>query len=484
MGKISYGDVDAVNKATCKIVSRECGTGWFCSADGLIFTAGHVVTDGENAVIDQHANMCIDVELSSGEKRKAKIIYCEYSKSTREYMDFALLKIDNLDVQTKYLCIDIVSRFNDFIVGHDVLISGYGDRNNVHLTSAEGELTTSHGSQLLQIRSEDAVQDGMSGGAVFSGITKSVIGIQVKASVYPYGALSKSVLAMPIDKILKVLKEKNPEVLNILSSENSNLKIFKFLYANDITGVPIKEKLLPLMHVTQYRFAKEYITECKLKCKEANVENLLPFIYGRPSLRKDGTESFSAHASFSSVVFIVEPTWVEIKKAYPFDTSAYNEYTKKYRDFPKNMDDYLMPNNLLDIDMYISAIYGNNTQYYNGNPKADEDLPESVRNKRKVEVGVDCIIRLIRDYDFIRRAFVEVHSSDEFTLSSERLLSVIVPSIMLNDPDFILGIDRLGLKLGDTVKDYSFRTGMTQDNYQNTLFDFTDEFYNSADYMG
>lgn len=50
-----------IKSAICKIECTQRGTGWFCSSDGYILTAGHIITNDLHKIINQNENVIVQI---------------------------------------------------------------------------------------------------------------------------------------------------------------------------------------------------------------------------------------------------------------------------------------------------------------------------------------------------------------------------------------------------------------------------------------
>lgn len=166
--------------------SRLTGTGWLCSEDGWIITAGHIfVQDGVtySSDIDSTADT-ISVKFPDLCEMPAQLIYAE--KRDREGIDFAVLCLIHCSILGRVLplCVSLDSRYWT----GEVRIAGVGSIYQSFTTAAMGYVESSMVNieyatdSFLHIISENAVQKGYSGGPVFSMKANAVIAIQVMAS--------------------------------------------------------------------------------------------------------------------------------------------------------------------------------------------------------------------------------------------------------------------------------------------------------------
>lgn len=211
-----------LERAICKVI-RENGsqpliqTGWLCSEDGWIITAGHIFV--ENGVITESgADNFTDkifVKFPGFNEIQVKLLYAE--KQDEEGSDFAILQMMDFSEELTPLQVNINS---NYWVG-EVSIVGSGEYYPEFATAASGQIESrmvyiKYGrDSYLHISSENAVQSGYSGAPVYSPKANAVIAIQVMASINREENLfdvaeKRTINAMPIDYMIKrypVLKE-------------------------------------------------------------------------------------------------------------------------------------------------------------------------------------------------------------------------------------------------------------------------------------
>jgi len=226
------------------------------------------------------------------------------------------------------------------------------------------------------------------------------------------------------------------------------MKVFDFL-SDSVSGADIViDKSLPLVHTTKYQDFKEETFPAKNILKQMklriNDEHLLYFFYARPARRFKNEKEIP-------VVLIIEPILKDIHKVYPFDTGAFDKYIENNRlDSRTPMSDYELSNNLIAIQQYINAIFGNNYNYYYGKHKTDDELSNIVKQCRKTNPDLNNLLNLINEKkeDGIddRCKTIEIQSANDYNLSG-KLLAIVVPNFCQNDKEFIKIIKKINVAL-------------------------------------
>jgi len=263
------------------------------------------------------------------------------------------------------------------------------------------------------------------------------------------------------------------------------MKVFDFLSDDDISGTNVVlDELLPLVHTTPSRFAMNILKEMKLEkkpCNKFNGEHILYFFYARPAYRKVEKDT-SSDRSLVPVVLIVKPILDEIKRVYPFDSGAYDDYTKeKYLNPMSERSNYELTNTFPSVQYYINAVFGSNCNYYIGKCRVGSDLPKSVVQRRETNHDLDNLLNLISSTNRSklddRRKTVEIQSPNDYDLSG-KLLAVIAPNFYQNNTDFIEIIKESGAE----PRYYQYYDGHRVNEYVSVVFSRIREYYAKQNY--
>lgn len=178
-----------VERAICRVTrltktKRKTVTGWLCSEDGWVITAGHnFIEDGE--VYSEGTDTTTDyifVEFPEQDQIEAHLVYAE--KRIPEGIDFAVLCLTSPPLKIQPFCVNLDRTY----WSGEVRIVGYGALFQDIAKAAIGYVESSmvnivHGNDsFLHISSEKAAQKGYSGAPVYSDSASAVIAIQVMAS--------------------------------------------------------------------------------------------------------------------------------------------------------------------------------------------------------------------------------------------------------------------------------------------------------------
>lgn len=178
-----------LERSVCRVV-RKVGdkqsteTGWLCSEDGWIITAGHIfVEDGERYLGKEGAIQgAVLVKFPDLDEMPVQVLYAE--KRNQEGIDFAVLSLAQCPSGITPFCVNLDGRNQTGeirIIGMGKILQGFFAPVRGHI---EGSLVDVEcgADSFLHISAENAVQAGYSGAPVFSLEDNAVIAIQVMAS--------------------------------------------------------------------------------------------------------------------------------------------------------------------------------------------------------------------------------------------------------------------------------------------------------------
>jgi len=254
--------------------------------------------------------------------------------------------------------------------------------------------------------------------------------------------------------------------------------VYDFLLDNTCT---VKDEVLPLVHTRSHKTAKDILPKKKLERKLCEVFNeyLLYFFYARPAYRLDDVLKIP-------VVFIIKPILNDIKRVYPFDSGAYNEfYVKTGRLNEKNLcvdKEYELPNNFFAIQRYVNAIFGNNNNYHYGICKTHNELPMSVVQHRAQNSDLDKLLNLVaekkKDGIDDRRKTVEIQSVNDYDFS-DKLLAIIAPE---GGPFQELQEILLNSGFKQPLLPYSYRLHDNTEKLAKAIYKAIEKYYASQNY--
>lgn len=276
------GKSTRLESAVCRVV-RKVGdkqlteTGWLCSEDGWIITAGHIfVNDGE-IYSDKEAVIqgIVLVKFPNLNEMLAQVLYAE--KRNREGIDFAVLRLTQCPngITPLHVNLDNNGQTREIqIIGMGKILQGFLASTRGHIEGSLIDIECGADS-FLHISAENAVQVGYSGAPVFSLECNAVIAIQVMASesgqnsdAYAPVAERKTVNAMMVWKMIDRYSELEQHLI-ILKRQFSGFDI--------LTAIKNKWR--------SRRASGEYFRE------QTVDEAILPMVM-QQELRQDKTKDF------------------------------------------------------------------------------------------------------------------------------------------------------------------------------------------------
>lgn len=186
-------------QATCAVLIDDeiVATAWLVSNEGHLLTAGHVLM--QDTPLTE-----VTVQFSDQINRIASQI--KWGFQQEKGIDFAVLKLPEMPQNCQRLPISLAQS-----VEGKLRLRGYGEALGDPATGM-GEFVgvvdrqNSSDYRLFRLRSDELVDEGFSGGAVYSDELKAVVAIQIEVGRSRIGPLSKTVLAMPLYRIDKYWK--------------------------------------------------------------------------------------------------------------------------------------------------------------------------------------------------------------------------------------------------------------------------------------
>lgn len=178
-----------LEKSVCRVAykvgdKQSTETGWLCSEDGWIITAGHIfVEDGERYSREEGVIQgAVLVKFPDLDEMPVQVLYAE--KRNQEGIDFAVLSLTRRPSGMIPFCVNLDGRNQTGeirIIGMGKILQGFLAPVRGYI---EGSLVDVEcgADSFLHISAENAVQPGYSGAPVFSVEDNAVIAIQVMAS--------------------------------------------------------------------------------------------------------------------------------------------------------------------------------------------------------------------------------------------------------------------------------------------------------------
>lgn len=257
------------NRAICLIEwesvvnkRKTLATGWLCSEDGWIITAGHVfLEDGaislanEEKIREGALEGQLHITFPDTDRLSARLLYAE--KDNQKGSDFAVLCVEEGGGKIAPMPVNVTERYWN----GEVSILGIGSADYKYAKPASGYaeggmVDIIEGVDLFQhIICENAVQKGYSGAPVFSAKANAVIAIQSMASV-PVRldeqkeispAEQREVYAMPIWQMIKRFPELEKH-LNIFKRPFSGRDVqdllWRYTRKQDSGNAPFSEETI------------------------------------------------------------------------------------------------------------------------------------------------------------------------------------------------------------------------------------------------
>ena len=220
MEHIKLGVLDEINKSTCQVIVKERGrgTGWICSSDGLIMTAGHIITGNRQETLKEDNHISVTVVIN-GQEYNARVLYCIYEDADR-LADFAVLEADDYSASQHFIPVSFHGDIMSLSNGYRVSVYGFGERHPGICYPDQGEIVgtiTQSGTPFLIIDCPRASQRGWSGAAIFSCETMGAIGIQIRKSDFE----DNDILAFPMSSILALLEHEMPALAARIQEDQS-----------------------------------------------------------------------------------------------------------------------------------------------------------------------------------------------------------------------------------------------------------------------
>ena len=231
-----------VERSVCQVTGQKRGvsyicSGFLCSNDGWILTAGHLfVEDGETFLNTSTIHRNATIKFPGSAEFTALLLYAE--KRNIEGIDFAVLRLQ----QKPEGILPLPTNINDEVWKGTVHIAGISSYAS-DSSGAEGTIESNMvgfetgALTFLHIVAENAVKEGYSGGPIYSWEAGAVIGIQVMASsqgLHPSSSLipiaeRKTINAMRLSRMVEQFPALRDH-LTILTRPFSGINILQLLF--------------------------------------------------------------------------------------------------------------------------------------------------------------------------------------------------------------------------------------------------------------
>lgn len=196
MSNLSVDDLLA--QATCAVLrnGQPVGTAWLVNDKGILLTAGNVLC--KNTACDEVYDE-VQIRFSEDFPRQAYNIQLAFQEEMG--IDFAILKLTTIPSDRQPLPLSLAQS-----VRGQFRLHGYGEALKDPATGI-GEFTgvvdrqRSRSYRIFRLRSQELVDVGFNGGAVYSDDLNAVVAMQIGIGVTGLGPTSHTVLAMPLYRI-------------------------------------------------------------------------------------------------------------------------------------------------------------------------------------------------------------------------------------------------------------------------------------------
>lgn len=349
MSSLFFLEKMMLEKSVCQITYRsgEEGikeTGWLCSDDGWVITAGHAfVKEGEiysgntGAVTDS-----VRVKFPGLNEIPGQLLYAE--KNNQEGIDFAVLSLMQppAGIRPLHVILDSRNQAGDVqIVGAGSIFRGYFSSSTGYVESELVDIESGIVS-FLHISAENAVQTGYSGAPVFSLQANAVIGMQVMASqsgqypeIHTPVAEQRTINAMTIQKMVDRYPELEKHLI-VLKRPFSGFDILTAIqeqqregtsHSRGVNDKTIDETILPMaieQHFEDKRDLGEPILDAIYKADDRNC-----FVLGEEGGSGKTTALLKLFSSLLATGMKI-PVYIELRNL-PTQTAQYNVYDEPGR---------------------------------------------------------------------------------------------------------------------------------------------------------
>ncbi|CAK2016148.1 conserved hypothetical protein [Vibrio crassostreae] len=205
-------------------------------------------------------------------------------------------------------------------------------------------------------------------------------------------------------------------------------------YREHIDGQQSTLDLIPLMHTCDGIGFRGIIDSKQIATTHCSVfnENLAYYFYGRPAYRLK-REDCTGMIQLFPVCFIIEPAGISsFKRAYPFDTGAFDAALYQQHVVSKlEMSQFEFKPNFDFIKKFVEYIYTTNGNYYKGKATLiSDDLPP-------LAAELQSIVHIINNKGLTqvddRCTTIEVQSDNPLDITNGSVKAIIMPSEMLGD---------------------------------------------------
>lgn len=198
---------------------------------------------------------------------------------------------------------------------------------------------------------------------------------------------------------------------------------------------------LPVFHSTRAYYAKKILLDQSIKPRRCEVfkgEDLIYLFYGRPSYKMPDDQVISKYWQLPTV-FIFESDVVNYKRAFPFDTGAFNQglYPRFFDMMPR--DEYAIDGNTNHPRKLISSFFVSAERYFRFAPRDKSQFIDDFDLKVTDEEIMALYELILHNHEKAddRRFSIELQTENEIILADGKCKAIIIPEEYLESEDII-----------------------------------------------
>lgn len=247
---------------------------------------------------------------------------------------------------------------------------------------------------------------------------------------------------------------------------------------------------LPLTHIAPMYAFRAIIGGNSIQPQHCDTlgEDLSYLFYGRPAFRAKRETGPKLKWSVP-VLFILDPAKTySIKRVVPFDSGAFKKgfYGNVFSDRSK-LDHFLLEPSLESAQRIVTAFYGSNKQYYQGQSEKSVDLTDfdfelQGLNYLAQQPGLQATSRATAEkLPDERASAVEIQIDEPIDIPSS-LISLIVPETLLPNAHFQKAVKRWGLA-PEKIDPYASVTGPSSEAWVGQFYEKVRALYQARGYF-
>jgi len=164
-------------------------------------------------------------------------------------------------------------------------------------------------------------------------------------------------------------------------------------------------------------------------------ESLLYFFYGKPAYKINRrVDAATRILGDAAVCFVFDLASMPVlRRSFALDTGAF--FGKRYDEFLPNgivMEDFRLPDGCEWFAKLVTAFFGNNRNYFVGQPKNDVKLPALDRTSEVYRSMMQTPVSVNFDD---RACTCELQFNTSISIEKSRLLTIVMPDQLSEDPE-------------------------------------------------